>query len=74
MVKAAFGVGVDDGAPEEDGGVLGLAEEGDGVVEAVEGGVGALELEVESWVVVEVVAEEKRVGLEEVVDGVGFVE
>lgn len=53
---------------------MGAAEKGGGVVEAAEGGVRALELEVEDWVVVEIVAEEKGMSLEEVVDGVWLVD
>lgn len=53
---------------------MGAAEKGDGVVEAAQGGVRALELEVEDWVVVEIVAEEKGMSLEEVVDGVWLVD
>lgn len=73
-MKAALGMTVDNGTPEEDSGVLGAAEKGGGVVEAAKGGVRALELEVEDWVVVEIVAEEKGMGLEEVVDGVWLVD
>lgn len=73
-MKAALGMAVDNGTPQEDIGVLGAVENGDGVVEAAEGGVRALKLEVEDWVVVEIVAEEKGMGLEEVVDGVWLID
>lgn len=63
-MKARLGVGVDEGGPEEDIGVPSSAEESDGVVEAAESGVGALELEVQDGVVVESMAEESGVGLE----------
>lgn len=46
-----------------------MVEEGDGVVEEAEGGVGALELEVEDGVVVEAATEECSVYLVKVVDG-----
>lgn len=49
-------------------------EEGDGVVEVAEGGVGALELEVEDWVVVEAAAEECGMDLEKMVYGFGVVD
>lgn len=70
------GVGVDDGCVGEDvGGRLGVVEEGERVVEAAEGGVGALELEGEDSVgVEEVVAEEGGVDLEEVFNGFGGVD
>lgn len=68
-MKTALGMAVDDGGPEEDAGVVGSLEKGDCVVEAAERGVGALELKVEDWVVVETVAEEKGVRLQKVVDG-----
>lgn len=47
---------------------MGSPEKGDGVVEAAERGVGTLELEVQDGVVVEIMAVEKGVGLEKVVD------
>lgn len=65
---------VDEGGPVEDGGVRVAIEEGDGAAEEAEGGVGALELEVEDAVVVEAVAEESSVDLEEVVEGLGVVD
>lgn len=69
VLKTQLGMAVDNGGPEVDSGVVGAVEKGDGVVEAAERGVRALELEVQDWVVVETVTEEKGVNLEKVVDG-----
>lgn len=50
MVEAVEGVGVDDGGPEEDVGVGGEAEEGEGEVRPAGGRVRFLELEVDDGV------------------------
>ncbi|GFY86605.1 hypothetical protein Acr_05g0002440 [Actinidia rufa] len=47
----------------------GTVEDGDRVIEAVEGGVRALELEGQDWLVVKAVADEGSVDLEELGDG-----
>lgn len=52
---------------------MGLVEEIDGVAEVVEGGVRALELEVEDRVVVQATAEKGGVDLENVIYGFGVV-
>jgi hypothetical protein len=51
-----------------------LIEEGDGVVKVANGGVTALELEVQDSVVIETATNESCVDLEKVVFGFGFVD
>lgn len=69
LVKAQTSMIVDEGGPVEDRGVRVAVEEGDGAAKTAVGGVGPLELEVEDAVVVEAVAEESGVDLEDVVEG-----
>ncbi|KAL0926815.1 hypothetical protein M5K25_003066 [Dendrobium thyrsiflorum] len=69
VVKPVEGVGMDDGRPEEDVGIGSEAEEGEGEIGAADGGVRALELEVDDWVEVVAGAESGGVELEEVVVG-----
>jgi len=69
-----LGVCMDNGGPCEHVFVTCAVEEGDGVVEVAEGGVTALEFEVEDSVVVEVAANESCVDLEKVGFGFGFVD
>lgn len=72
VVESARGVGMDEGGPENDVGVGDGGEDGGGEVEAVEDGVGPLELEASGWVAVkDVAAEEGGVDVEEVREGFG---
>ena len=64
--KVEGSVGVDEGAPGEDGGVRGEVEEGLSLGEEAEGGVATLELEEDDAVVMQPGAEDRGVDFAEV--------